>query len=203
MSLNEAMKNASEGGYVNGEFEANVSFPETKEYQGRNFYVAKLTDGPTTVRVAGGIDFAPFDGKRVKVNSPYKKAKAYVKWKETYNGTPKLSIGEGVEVTGTTAHTDAPQQAPSAAPAQSGGTAIPGVTVGMALNKAVDIAISTGDVSNGNIYRTASALVKIAEKMQAGVLSFDDAPEVTSTVTDGATTVTPTAPDADDDDLPF
>jgi hypothetical protein len=51
---------------------------------------------------------------------------------------------------------------------------IEGVTVGMALNKAVDIAINSGNTENDVIWKIASDLVRIAQKMQRGELAQEE-----------------------------
>lgn len=198
MSLNNVIKSVSEGDFINQPFEANVSYPETKEHQGRNFYVAKLTDGGTTVRVSGGVDFAPFDGQRVSVTTPYKKPKAFVKWKETYNGTPKLSIGEGAVLTPAGSAQPAQQPSPAAPPpaASQGSGGHPGVTVGMAINKAVDICIASGLTDAPTVYQVASTLVRMAEKMQAGILAPKEE-------TPAAPPAPPPPQEPEEDDFPF
>jgi hypothetical protein len=50
-------------------------------------------------------------------------------------------------------------------------TRIEGVTVGMAINKAVDICTKTGDVSEDSIWQRASMLIRIAQKLQSGNLA--------------------------------
>ena len=48
---------------------------------------------------------------------------------------------------------------------------IEGVTVGMAINKAVDIAIANGTVNEACIYYQASMLIRLAQKLQSGNLA--------------------------------
>lgn len=53
----------------------------------------------------------------------------------------------------------------------SGASRIEGVTVGMAINKAVDLAITSGETSDDNIWKKASMLIRLSAKLQAGQLA--------------------------------
>lgn len=188
MSLHKAIQAATEGGFLNGPFEATVSYPEAKEWQGRTFYVAKLTDGPTTAKISGNTDLNQFNGKRVEFTMPFKQKGAYVKWKKTYKNTPELGMGDAVVVNATTSgqaaqqHSEATQAYPtqqSAAPVTGNQTqGYDGATVGCAAHCASRIvaaelrtAKSVNDAGSRH-YELMSEIIKNMQKVQAGVLYF-------------------------------
>lgn len=194
MSLHNAIQSAQEGGYVNGPFEANVSYPETKTFQDRTFFVAKLTDGPTKAKIAGPIDFSQYNGKRIVITTPFKKPKAYVKWKKSYQGTPELGMGEGAVITLATGaqdaqqHSEATQAFPtnrqSDAPVTGNQTqGYDGATVGCAAHCAARIVAAehTQGLHKGQLasrhYELMSEIIKNMGKVQAGVLYFAEQEE--------------------------
>jgi hypothetical protein len=55
---------------------------------------------------------------------------------------------------------------------------IEGVTVGMAINKAVDILIPSGvHIDENSVWQTASMLIRVAQKLQSGNLATPEATE--------------------------
>ena len=53
----------------------------------------------------------------------------------------------------------------------TGPSRIEGVTVGMAINKAVDICLRTGDINEDTLWHWSSTLIRLAQKLQAGNLA--------------------------------
>ena len=64
------------------------------------------------------------------------------------------------------------------APAPASTSRIEGVTVGMAINKAVDICTKTGDVSEETLWHWSSTLIRLAQKLQVGNLAPETKPEL-------------------------
>lgn len=173
-SLKEAIQTPV-GEYISGGFQAVVVNHKTLTTKtGKTFYKAKLSEGDLTVDASSfSTDFAPHVGKLVKwVGMGLKRG-------DDYNGVAQVSIGDkarwipaGDAPTVAPVHQEAPQAQPASAPS-SGQGLVPGVTVGMALNKAVDIAIRTGDTNEDVIWRLASMLIRLSDKLQKGELAPD------------------------------
>lgn len=174
-SLREAA-NTQPGEYISGGFQAvvvNASSIQTKT--GKTMYKAKLSEGDLTVSATSfTTDFQPHVGKLVKwVGMGLKRA-------DDYNGVPQISIGDKARWIpagdAPTAPASAPQQAHNAPSATQGATSgpIPGVTVGMAINKAVDIAVRSGDTNPEVIWRLASDLIRISDRLQRGELAPEE-----------------------------
>lgn len=169
-SLQEAVQTPV-GSYVSGGFQAVVANAKSLTTKtGKTMYKAKLQEGGLTIDATSfATDFQPHIGKLVKFVG------MGIKRGDDYNGVPQLSIGDKARWIPAG---DAPTQTPAPAPAQQSASApthaqgvIPGVTVGMAINKAVDIALKTGDANEETIYYTASMLIRLSDKLQRGELA--------------------------------
>jgi len=181
MSLENAL-NVSEGDFINTPITATVKFAETKTYNGRNFYTALLEDGQFKANVSCNKDvFTENNNKRVTFSIEGKGKGFSMKRKNDFNGKAQFGFGENVSVSpageptpgqqAAASHSESVQAHPT--PAPSG--AIAGVTVGMAINKAVDLFIAEGggDWNGGErVKDVASDLIRIANDLQAGNLSI-------------------------------
>lgn len=170
MSLENAIK-TQHGEFIK-DLEANVS--EAKAIQskaGKTFFKCKLTDGAfTAFATSFSQTFEHVNGQRVRFSG------MGIKRGDDYNGTAQVTIGDktkweplgGAQPSAPVQQTapQAPQPAQHAAP-----SVVEGVTVGMALNKAVDIAVFTGDPSEQAIWEYASMLIRLSGKLKAGEMA--------------------------------
>ena len=92
---------------------------------------------------------------------------------DDYNGKPQISLGDKAIISpvGATQPPTAQEAVKSPVMAQNGNSRIEGVTVGMAINKAVDICLKTGDTNESTLYYWSSTLIRLAQKLQAGNLA--------------------------------
>lgn len=175
-SLRDAA-NTQPGEYISGGFQAvvvNASSIQTKT--GKTMYKAKLSEGDLTVSATSfTTDFQPHVGKLVKwVGMGLKRG-------DDYNGVPQISIGDKARWIPAGDAPTAPANPPQTQTASSATSAtaiisgaIPGVTVGMAINKAVDIAVRSGDANPEVIWRLASDLIRISDRLQRGELASEE-----------------------------
>ena len=169
-SLQEAV-NTPPGSYISGGFQAVVANAKSLQTKtGKTMFKAKLQEGGLTIDATSfTTDFAPHVGKLVKFMG------MGLKRGDDYNGVPQISIGDKARwIPAGDAPTEAPATAPQSAP--QGQTAIAGVTVGMAINKAVDILNKTGDANEDQIWQTASMIIRVSEKLQRGELAPAEEP---------------------------
>ncbi len=169
--------NTQPGSYFSGSFQASVS--ECKSINtktGKTFYKATLTEGGVEVSATSfSRDLAPFEGKVVKFTG------MGIKRGDDFQGKPQVTVGDKsiISQVGVVTQWAAPvptQPAPSATgmPSYTQSPRIEGVTVGMALNKAVEIAIANGTINEACIYYQASMLIRLAQKLQSGNLAPED-----------------------------
>jgi hypothetical protein len=182
-SLQE-VANTAPGSYVSGGFQAVVSKVKerTAKATGKKFYSCSITEGNLTIAALCDRDVTALDGKLVKFMG------MGIKRGNDYNGVAQVNIGDKATILPV-------GDAAIAAPLVSGFTAIhaiqpiadstitfastgasysqkiEGVTVGMAINKAVDICTKTGDVSEETLWYWSSILIRMAQKLQAGNLA--------------------------------
>jgi hypothetical protein len=166
------------GEYVKGAVIADVSNAKAIQTKtGKTIFKATLRDGQHLVEATSfSKTFEHIDGKRVQFSGPG------IRRGDDYNGKVGVTFGEKVvfkAVEGSTPSQtapEAPEPRKNEAKAVSAPSRIEGVTVGMALNKAVDLAIAGGDLSNEAIWHRASALIRLSSRLQGG----DLAPETTA-----------------------
>jgi hypothetical protein len=169
-SLQE-VANTAPGSYVSGGFQAVVSKVKerTAKATGKKFYACSLTEGNLTIAALSDRDVTALEGKLVKFMG------MGIKRGNDYNGVAQVNIGDKATILPV-------GDGVIAAPTVSGPTAvqdiqpsynqkIEGVTVGMAINKAVDICTKTGDVSEETLWYWSSILIRMAQKLQAGNLA--------------------------------
>ncbi len=162
--------NSAPGTFFSGTFQANVSGCKAVSTKtGKTFYKANLSgDGVEVSATSFSRDLSPLEGKLVKFGG------MGIKRGDDFQGKPQVSLGDksiispvgeatqsapATTVTGTpTPYTQSPR--------------IEGVTVGMAINKAVDILIPSGvHIDENSVWQTASMLIRVAQKLQSGNLA--------------------------------
>lgn len=171
------------GEFVRGPLEADIVEAKALTTKaGKTFFKAKLRDGQNWAWATSfSRTFEHDEGKRVVFSG------MGIRRGDDYNGTPQVTIGDKAswKAKGNASASDegqptpAPQQARSSqGNAPSGASeVIAGVTVGMAINKGVDLAIARGKPDMATVYELASSLVRMAQAMQAGKLHDKGQPE--------------------------
>lgn len=165
--------NTQPGSYFSGSFQASVS--ECKSINtktGKTFYKATLTEGGVEVSATSfSRDLAPFEGKVMKFTG------MGIKRGDDFQGKPQVTVGDKsiISQVGVVTQWAAPVPTVTSTPAlYTQSPRIEGVTVGMALNKAVEIAIANGTINEACIYYQASMLIRLAQKLQSGNLAPED-----------------------------
>ena len=160
--------NTAAGSFFSGSFQANVSNCKAVNTKtGKTFYKATLTEGGVEASATSfSRDLSPLDGKLVKFGG------MGIKRGDDFQGKAQISLGDKSIISPVG---EATQSAPVGVVGVAGSVPanprIEGVTVGMALNKAVDISIRLEDVGEDSIWQRASMLIRIAQKLQAGNLA--------------------------------
>ena len=162
------------GEYVKGTVVANVERAKAITTKtGKTIFKATLRDGANTVEATSfSKTFEHVDGKRVEFSGQG------IKRGDDYNGKVSVVFGDKVRFNPVSDATPS-QTAPVAeephktqATAANGPSRIEGVTVGMAINKAVDILIDCpGRVTAEELWETASMIIRVAQKLQEGHLA--------------------------------
>lgn len=163
----EDVVNTAAGSFFSGSFLANVSNCKSVNTKtGKVFYKATLTEGGVeALATSFSRDLAPLDGKLVKFGG------MGIKRGDDYQGKAQISLGDKSIISPVgEALPSAPAPTPNPTPSAAS-TRIEGVTVGMAINKAVDICVKTGDVSEEQLWYWSSLLIRLAQKLQAGNLA--------------------------------
>ena len=162
--------NTAPGSFFSGSFQANVSGCKAISTKtGKTFYKATLTEGGVEASATSfSRDLSPLDGKLVKFGG------MGIKRGDDYQGKAQISLGDKSIISPVGEATQsAPATTPNPTPLAAS-TRIEGVTVGMAVNKAVDIAIAQGTMNEMCIYHQASMLIRLAQKLQSGNLAPED-----------------------------
>jgi hypothetical protein len=169
--------NTAAGSFFSGSFQANVSGCKAISTKtGKTFYKATLTEGGVEASATSfSRDLSPLDGKLVKFGG------MGIKRGDDFQGKAQISLGDKSIISPVG---EATQSAP--VPSVVGiptpytqSPRIEGITVGMAINKAVDIAIAQGTMNEMCIYHQASMLIRLAQKLQSGNLAPEDVVEDT------------------------
>lgn len=170
---------AQPGEYIKGNIVANVSGAKAlTSKSGKTFWKATLSEGGLTVDVTSfSKTFEHVNGQRVQFSGPG------IKRGDDYRGGIQLTFGDKVVFKPVGEATQA-QPAPAAeeprktqgnavsAPSSPQSGRIEGVTVGMAINKAVDILIDGPDpIGADELWRTASMIIRVAQELQSGNLA--------------------------------
>jgi hypothetical protein len=167
--------NTAAGSFFSGSFQANVSGCKAISTKtGKTFYKATLTEGGVEASATSfSRDLSPLDGKLVKFGG------MGIKRGDDFQGKAQISLGDKSIISPVGEATQsAPATTPNPTPLAAS-TRIEGITVGMAINKAVDIAIAQGTMNEMCIYHQASMLIRLAQKLQSGNLAPEDVVEDT------------------------
>jgi hypothetical protein len=133
-----------------------------------------LRDGANTVEATSfSKTFEHVDGKRVEFSGQG------IKRGDDYNGKVGVVFGDKVrfnpvsDATPTQPTPVAEEPRKTQPTAANGPSRIEGVTVGMALNKAVDICVLQGvdNINSERLWRTASMIIRVAQELQSGNLA--------------------------------
>jgi hypothetical protein len=166
------------GEYVKGAVVADVSNAKAIQTKsGKTIFKATLRDGQNVVDATSfSKTFEHVDGKRVQFSGPG------IKRGDDYNNKANVVIGDKVVFKAVGEPTPSQTAPEPEEPRKSQGNAAPvpsrieGVTVGMAINKAVDALIaeaqgtSSSLVNEENVWRVASDLIRVAQRLQSGDL---------------------------------
>lgn len=165
---------AQPGEYVKGNVVANVSGAKAvTSKSGKTFWKATLSEGGVTVDVTSfSKTFEHVNGQRVQFSGPG------IKRGDDYNGKPQAVFGDRVvfkavgEPTPTQPTPEPEEPRKTQGNAVSGPSRIEGVTVGMAINKAVDTLIASNyGVNAQSLWATASMIIQVAQRLQNGDLA--------------------------------
>lgn len=171
---------AQPGEYIKGNIVANVSGAKAlTSKSGKTFWKATLSEGGLKVNVTSfSKTFEHVDGKRAEFSGQG------IKRGDDYNGVIQLTFGDKVVFKAIGEPTQAQTAPVVEEPRKTQGNAvsgpsspqsgrIEGVTVGMALNKAVDICRLEGpdSINSERLWRTASMIIRVAQKLQEGHLA--------------------------------
>jgi ribosomal protein L4 len=167
------------GEYVKGSVIADVSNAKAIQTKtGKTIFKATLRDGQQLVEATSfSKTFEHIDGKRVQFSGPG------IRRGDDYNGKVGVTFGEKVvfkavgEPTPTETAPEAPEPRKSEGKAVSMPSRIEGVTVGMAINKAVDVLNAQQlAVTELAVWQIASRLIRVATRLQAGELHASEEP---------------------------
>jgi hypothetical protein len=162
--------NSAPGTFFSGTFQANVSGCKAVSTKaGKTFYKANLSgDGVEVSATSFSRDLSPLEGKLVKFGG------MGIKRGDDYQGKGQVVLGDKSIISPVGEATQsAPATTVTGTPTQyTQSPRIEGVTVGMAINKAVDILIPSGvHIDENSLWQTASMLIRVAQKLQSGNLA--------------------------------
>lgn len=167
------------GEYVKGAVVADVSNAKAIQTKsGKTIFKATLRDGQNVLDATSfSKTFEHVDGKRVQFSGPG------IKRGDDYNGKANVIIGDKVVFKAVGEPTPSQTAPEPEEPRKSEGKAvsvpsrIEGVTVGMAINKAVDtLNAQQLGVTEEAVWRIASRLIRVATRLQAGELHASEEP---------------------------
>ena len=172
------------GSFVSGPFSGTLmkTAERVSTKTGKPFYVAKLTDGLITIDVSSfSHNLSKFEGQWVTISGQK------IVRGEDYNSMPKITIGDKSVITSNGAGSAAPAQSiPLAQTGHSGSSASAprkeaprneGIVIGACLNKAVDVCIAVGATDEEAIWRVASRLLRVSNRLQKGDLHTEETPK--------------------------
>ena len=169
-TLQEAA-NTAPGAFISGGFQANVSKVQALQGKktGKTFWKCTLSEGGLEVTATSfNRDLFPLEGHLVKFTG------MGLKRGENYNDKAQISLGDKTIISpvGDSQPYTPSEAVKSPVMAHNGGSGrIEGVMVGMALNKAVDICLKTGDTNEDTLWHWSSTLIRLSQKLQAGNLA--------------------------------
>ena len=166
----QELANTAPGTFFSGTFQANVSGCKAVSTKtGKTFYKANLSgDGVEVSATSFSRDLSPLEGKLVKFGG------MGIKRGDDFGGKAQVTLGDKSIVSPVGEATQSAPATTSNPTPLAASTRIEGVTVGMAINKAVDICIKTGEVTEENLWHWSSSLIRLAQKLQAGKLAEEE-----------------------------
>jgi hypothetical protein len=169
----QELANTAPGTFFSGTFQANVSGCKAVSTKaGKTFYKANLSgDGVEVSATSFSRDLSPLEGKLVKFGG------MGIKRGDDYQGKGQVVLGDKSIISPVGEATQsAPTPTVTGTPTQyTQSPRIEGVTVGMAINKAVDILIPSGvHIDENSVWQTASMLIRVAQKLQSGNLAASE-----------------------------
>jgi hypothetical protein len=169
----QELANTAPGTFFSGTFQANVSGCKAVSTKtGKTFYKANLSgDGVEVSATSFSRDLSPLEGKLVKFGG------MGIKRGDDYQGKGQVVLGDKSIISPVGEATQsAPATTVTGTPTQyTQSPRIEGVTVGMAINKAVDILIPSGvHIDENSLWQTASMLIRVAQKLQSGNLAASE-----------------------------
>ena len=165
---------AQPGEYIKGNIVANVSGAKAlTSKSGKTFWKATLSEGGVTVDVTSfSKTFEHVNGQRVQFSGQG------IKRGDDYRGGIQLTFGDKVvfkpvsEAAPTQPAPQPEEPRKTQGTAANGPSRIEGVTVGMAINKAVDTLIARNyGVNAQSLWATASMIIHVAQRLQNGDLA--------------------------------
>jgi len=175
--------NTQPGAYVSGPFQGTMSRTAARTSgSGKSFYKGTLTDGLTTIDCTSfGRNLTTLEGQLITVTG------MGIKRGEDYKGMAQITIGDKAVITSNGVGSAAPAQSiPLVQTGHSGSSnGAPrneaprneGIVIGACLNKAVDVCISVGATDEEAIWRVASRLLRISNRLQKGDLHTEETPK--------------------------
>lgn len=159
--------NTQPGQFISGKFSGTMTKTATRQSKaGKAFYKAIISDGIVQIDVTSfSADLGQFEGQLVTMGG------MGVKRGEDYKGIAQISLGDKAVISsqGASLANPASVGVPVAARASdSQPTRVEGVTIGMALNKAVDICIKKDSFTEDDIWKWASTIIRIQNKLARG-----------------------------------
>ena len=169
----QELANTAPGTFFSGTFQASVSGCKAVSTKtGKTFYKANLSgDGVEVSATSFSRDLSPLEGKLVKFGG------MGIKRGDDYQGKGQVVLGDKSIISPVGEATQsAPATTVTGTPTQyTQSPRIEGVTVGMAINKAVDILIPSGvHIDENSLWQTASMLIRVAQKLQSGNLAASE-----------------------------
>jgi len=164
------VNNTAPGTFFSGTFLANVSnCKQISTKTGKTFYKCTLTEGSDEAYATSfSRDLSPLEGKLVKFGG------MGIRRGDDFGGKSQVSLGDKSIISPVGEATQSAPATTSNPTPLAASTRIEGVTVGMAINKAVEIAIANGTINEACIYYQASMLIRLAQKLQSGNLAPED-----------------------------
>jgi hypothetical protein len=170
----QELANTAPGTFFSGTFQANVSGCKAVSTKaGKTFYKANLSgDGVEVSATSFSRDLSPLEGKLVKFGG------MGIKRGDDYQGKGQVVLGDKSIISPVGEATQSALVITQPTPhiyTSIPSNKIEGVTVGMAINKAVDILIPSGvHIDENSVWQTASMLIRVAQKLQSGNLAASE-----------------------------
>lgn len=185
MSTNKTLQdvaNTQPGAFVSGPFQGTMSKTAARTSgSGKSYYKGTLTDGLTTIDCTSfGRNLTQLEGQLITVTGNS------IKRGEDYRGMAQITIGDKAVIISNGAGSAMAQSIPLAHTGHPSATNAPsapaphrneGIVIGACLNKAVDVCIAVGATDEEAIWRVASRLLRVSNRLQKGDLHIEETPK--------------------------